>query len=292
MDNINEFLTWLADTQLLSFVQAIVILSAGFFVARIVSATAVKIFKERLSAHTGVLLKRGLFYFVLVLFLMSALRQLGFDLSVIIGAAGIFSVAIGFAAQTSVSNLISGLFIMIERPFSIKDVIRVGSTTGEVISIDLLSVKLRTPDNLFVRIPNETMIKAEITTMTKFPIRRMDIQVGVPYKEDLKKVKELLMLIAAKNNLCLEEPAPLIIFQGFGTSSIDLQFSVWAKRENFLKVKNEMYEQIKLTFDENNIEIPFPHLSLYAGSASDPIRVQQAPTGNASDNENDDREQS
>ena len=285
MDRINALLTWLAATQLLSFVQAMVILVAGFFAARVISATFTRILKDRLSAHSSVLLRRGIFYFILVLFLMSALRELGFDLSVIIGAAGIFSVAIGFASQTSVSNLISGLFIMIERPFSIKDVIRVGTTTGEVISIDLLSVKLRTPDNLFVRIPNETMIKTEVTTMTKFPIRRMDLQIGVAYKEDLKQVKELLMAIAAKNNLCLEEPAPLIIFQAFGTSSIDLQFSVWAKRENFLKVKNEMYEQIKLCFDEHGIEIPFPHVSLYAGSASEPIQFQQARSnpGNAMD---------
>jgi small-conductance mechanosensitive channel len=274
MNDINSFFNWLATTQLMAAAQALLIFSVGFIVARLASKGVARLLKDQLSVHSSVLVRRAIYYFIIVLFLMSALRELGFDLSVVLGAAGILTVAIGFASQTSVSNLISGLFLMIERPFSIKDVVRVGSTTGEVISIDLLSVKLRTFDNLFVRIPNETMIKSEITTLTKYPIRRLDLQLGIAYKEDVNRVKELLLEIANDNLLCLEEPAPLIIFQGFGNSSIDLQFSVWALRENFLAVKNEMYEQIKLKFDEQDIEIPFPHVSLYAGSASSPIRVQ------------------
>jgi small-conductance mechanosensitive channel len=95
-------------------------------------------------------------------------------------------VAIGFASQTSASNLISRLFLMIERPFSIADVIRVGNTTGEFISIDLLSVKLRNVDSFFVRIPNETMIKNEVTRLTKFPVRPADLKVGIAYKDGPK----------------------------------------------------------------------------------------------------------
>ena len=213
---------------------------------------------------------------------ISALRELGFDLSVMLGAAGILSVAIGFASQTSASNLISGIFLMLERPFSIGDVIRVEATTGEVISIDLLSVKLRTFENLFVRIPNESMIKTQVTTLTKFPIRRADLQVGISYKEDIERVKEILLELANKNPLCLDEPAPLFIVLGFGTSSVDIQFSVWSKRENFLAVKNAVYQEIKKAFDAQGIEIPFPHVSLYAGEASKPISISM---GDKSDND-------
>lgn len=204
---------------------------------------------------------------------ISTLRELGFDLSVVLGAAGILSVAIGFASQTSASNLIRGLFLMMERPFSIGDVIRVEQTTGEVISIDLLSVKIRTFDNLFVRIPNESMIKTQVTTLTRFPIRRADLKVGIAYKEDIEKVKKLLADVAEKNLLCLSEPAPLFILLGFGSSSVDIQFSVWAKRENFLLMKNSIYQEIKEAFDANGVEIPFPHLSLYSGEASKPINI-------------------
>ena len=117
------------------------------------------------------------------------------------------------------------------------------------------------------------MIKTEVTTLTKFPIRRADLKIGVAYKEDIERVKTLLLDIASKNPLCLEEPAPLFIFSGFGNSSIDIQFSVWAQRENFLKLKNSMYENIKTAFDREGIEIPFPHVSLYTGSATQPIPI-------------------
>jgi len=117
------------------------------------------------------------------------------------------------------------------------------------------------------------MIKTQVTTLTRFPIRRADLKVGIAYKEDIEKVKKILADVAEKNLLCLSEPAPLFILLGFGTSSVDIQFSVWAKRENFLLLKNSIYQEIKEAFDKNGVEIPFPHLSLYSGEASKPIDI-------------------
>ncbi|XOV79562.1 MAG: mechanosensitive ion channel family protein [Aestuariibacter sp.] len=263
----------LEQFNLIASTKALLILVVGYILARVASTAVERFNIANLSAHAKKLFQRAVYYIILILMVISALRELGFDLSVLLGAAGILSVAIGFASQTSASNLISGLFLMVERPFSIGDVIRVDATTGEVISIDLLSVKLRTFDNLFVRIPNESMIKSQVTTMTKFPIRRADLQIGIAYKEDIEVVKGILNEIAEKNVMCLDEPAPLFILLGFGSSSVDIQFSVWAKRENFLTLKNSMYQQIKKAFDQHGIEIPFPHVSLYSGSVTQPIPV-------------------
>jgi len=226
------------------------------------------------DAQRTMILRRVSFYGIAGLFAASALMELGFDLGVLLGAAGILTVALGFASQTSASNVISGLFLLGERPFSVGDVIRVNGTTGEVLSVDLLSVKLRTFDNLFVRIPNETMIKSEVTNLRRFPIRRVDLQVGVAYKEDLREVREVLMDVADRNPLCLEEPMPLIIFQGYGDSSINHQFSVWASTDNFLELRNSIPLEIKEAFDERGIEIPFPHRTLYTGAETDPFPVK------------------
>jgi len=245
--------------------RALVIASIGFVVARAASATALKVMGKFLDAQQRMIVSRAVYYLLLGLFLLSALHELGFSLSILVGAAGILSVAVGFASQTSASNLISGLFLVVERPFSVGDVITLGATTGEVLSIDLLSVKLRTLDNLYVRIPNETLIKSEVTTLTKFPIRRIDLQLGVAYKEDIGKVRELLFKLAEKNPLSLEEPKPLFIFLGFGDSAINLQFSIWVKRENFLDLKNAIQEEIKAAFEQEGIEIPFPQRTLVAG---------------------------
>lgn len=263
----------LANEPLLSILRAAILVAAGFVLAMLASRLVRRLLGRRLSAQTLQLARRGAFYGVLALFLASAMRELGFSLAVIMGAAGVLTVAIGFASQTTASNLISGLFLIGERSFEIGDIIRVGSTTGEVLSIDALSVKLRTFDNLFVRIPNESLIKSEVTTLTRFPIRRFDLMLGVAYKEDINRVQEVLMAVAERNTLCLDEPPPLFVFTGFGESSLDIQFSVWARRENFLALRNSIAAEIKAAFDQAGIEIPFPHRSLYTGEATRPFPV-------------------
>ena len=271
---IAPFADWLNPERLMSIVRAAIFVVVGVVLARVASVLAYKTAGAQLEAHRAMLARRFAFYLVLGLFLVSALNELGFSLGVLLGAAGILSVALGFASQTSASNLISGLFLLGERPFAVGDVIRIGTTTGEVMSIDLLSVKLRTFDNLFVRIPNESMIKSEVTTLTRFPIRRYDIQVGIAYKEDISRARNVLMEVADKNPLCLEEPRPLFIFLGFGDSALNFQFSVWASQDNFLSVRNSIQEEIKIAFDRAGIEIPFPHRTLYTGSITEPFPVR------------------
>ncbi|MDJ0623697.1 MAG: mechanosensitive ion channel family protein [Desulfocapsaceae bacterium] len=285
-DTIYQLLT---NQRALEVIKALAIILVGVFIARIATGVAVKVLKSKFDMHEVQLFRRAVFYGILALFLLSALNQLGINLSVVLGAAGILSVAIGFASQTSASNLISGLFLLGERPFSVGDIIRVGTTTGEVLSIDLLSLKLRTFDNLYVRIPNESLIKSEVTTLTKFPIRRFDMQVGVAYKENLEKVSEVLFDVADKNPLCLEDPKPLFIFLGFGESSLNIQFSVWTKKENFLELRNSFFLGVKSAFDRENIEIPFPHRTIYTGSITDPFPIsfqngQQKVDGQESNN--------
>ncbi len=254
-------------------IKAAILVAAGLTLAKLAALAVDRLLREHLSKHHLILVKRLIFYLILIMFAVSALRELGFKLHVLLGAAGILTVAIGFASQTSASNIISGLFLLGERPFSIGDTVKIGDTTGEILSVDLLAVKLRTFDNLYVRIPNETVIKSTVTTLSKFPIRRIDLQLGVAYKEDIRKVRSLLFEVADRNPLCLEEPAPILIFKGFGESSIDLQFSVWCQREKFLELKNSIQIEIKERFDGENVEIPFPHRTIYSGSETDPFPV-------------------
>ncbi|HEY7886470.1 MAG TPA: mechanosensitive ion channel family protein [Cellvibrionaceae bacterium] len=257
-----------------SVVKAALLIIVGFLAASLAARGVYKLMLGHFSVHHLVLCKRLTYWVVLSLFLASALRELGFSLGVLLGAAGVLTVAIGFASQTSASNLISGLFLVGERPFELGDVIKVGATTGEVLSIDLLSVKLRTYDNLYVRIPNESLIKTEMVNLTRFPIRRFDLLIGVAYKEDIAKVREVLCKVANANPLSLDEPEPMFLFSGFGASSLDIQFSVWGKRENFRDLRNSFQEEVKLAFDAAGIEIPFPHSTLYVGSETEPFPVR------------------
>ncbi|HSB95232.1 MAG TPA: mechanosensitive ion channel family protein [Spongiibacteraceae bacterium] len=201
-------------------------------------------------------------WLILAIFIGMALHQLGFKLSVLLGAAGIFSVALGFAAQTSAANLISGLFVVSERSFQVGDSIQVGNHNGEVLSVDMLSVKLRTSDNRYVRIPNELLIKSDVVNLSKFPIRRFDLKLSVAYDSDIAHVRAVLLKVATNNLICLEEPRPLLNLQGFGESSIDLQFTAWATRENYQDLRNSIQEQIKIAFEVEGIQFPFPTRTL------------------------------
>ena len=212
---------------------------------------------------------------ILGLFITAALHQLGFNIGVLLGAAGVLSVALGFAAQTSAANIISGLFVLSERSFQVGDVIQVGDNTGEVLSVDLLSVKLRTYDNRYVRIPNETIIKSDVVNLSKFPIRRFDLKIAIAQHTDIAHAREVLLQVAADNPICLEEPRPLVILQGFTEGRVDIQFSVWAARENYFELRNSIQEQIKLAFDAAGVDLPSPQRTIYLKTDNFPYKDEQ-----------------
>jgi small-conductance mechanosensitive channel len=253
---------YLTTEQLHGVVRAGFVLILGIAIAQVLRSLTGRILEPRVSAQSALLGRKVSYYVVLTLAVASALRELGLDLGVLLGAAGVLTVAAGFAAQTSAANLISGLFLMSEQPFVVGEVIEVGGTTGEVLSIDLLSVKLRTFDNLYVRVPNETLVKAQIKNLTRHPIRRYDLQVSVGNSAKLPRVREVLMDVAERSPLALREPRPIIIFQSFGESGVNLQFSVWAARDNYIDLRNALAEDVKETFEREGIEIPYPHRTI------------------------------
>ncbi|MEX2467028.1 MAG: mechanosensitive ion channel family protein [Gemmatimonadota bacterium] len=236
---------------------------------------------SRMHPQAGLVAGKIVLYGGLIIVAVSTLRELGFSLAPLLGAAGILGIALGFASQTSVSNVISGLFLIAERPFVVDDLIEVGDVKGRVISIDTLSVQLRTFDNRMVRIPNETLVKSQMINVTRFPVRRVDVRLGVAYKEDPSRIREMLLDVARKNPMCLMEPAPIVVFEGFGASSIDFLFGVWATQQNFLQLKTSIHQDIKARFDAEGVEIPFPHRTLYVGSQSDPFPVRMVGTAPA-----------
>ncbi len=250
------------------------VLLVGLIIAWLARLSLARLLAHRTSAEHSAVVSRIFGFILVIVVCLISLRQLGFDLGLLLGAAGILTVALGFASQASASNLISGLFLVGEQPFVVGDIIKVGDFTGEVVSIDLISVKLRTFDNLFVRVPNEKLLKTEITNLTRFPIRRFDLVLSVAYKEDLSQVRELLLNVASRHPLCLDEPAPLMIFIGFEESGQKVQFSAWAAREKWLDLRNTLPEEIKRAFDEKGIAIPFPHRTLYVGELTRPFPVR------------------
>lgn len=269
-----DFLAFLTKINPMVLLRAGIILIAGVALTLWLGKFIKKQVGKRYSPHVGLLASRFFVYTFLTLIIISFLKTLGFEVGALLGTAGVIGIAIGFASQTSVSNIISGLFLIGERPFELNDIVSINDNTGVVISIDLLSIKLRTFDNRYVRIPNEMLIKTPFTNVTRFPIRRIDLKIGVAYKENLKKVRTILMEIAKNEPDCLNYPEPMAVFNDFGDSSLDLLFYVWSTKQNWVKVKNALMDAIKERFDEEGIEIPFPHVSVYTGSVTEPMPVK------------------
>ena len=253
--------------RLSEIVVAIILCFIGFLIARLVSNAFIRTVGSRFNAHQRLLWRRGIFYFIFLLFIMTSLREAGFKLSVFLGAAGILTVALGFASQTSASNLISGLFLIGEGSFEVGDTIQItlirGQTIeGEVISIDLLSVNLLTLDNVYIRLPNEQLIRTPVMNLSKYPIRRIPITLAINFHEDIIKVRHVLLDVAAKYPLVMDDPKATVTVTAFRESSIELLFAVWCRQENSLKVRDEMQERIRNGFLENEIEIPVPKMGL------------------------------
>lgn len=256
------------------WIRAAVILMVFWPLLRFSALLLRRSLKKHASAQVSMLGSKILSYGGGLILILTVLNELGFKVSTLLGAAGIVGVAVGFASQTSLSNLISGIFLVWEKPFQVEDVIRVNGNTGVVQEIDLLATKIRTFDNTLIRIPNENLIKSEVTNITRFNIRRFDINLGVAYKEDVGKVIRVLQEVADKNPFCLDEPSPLVLFLGFGDSSLNFLFGVWFAKADFVALRNSIQREILERFREEDIEIPFPHLSIYTGSVTDPFPVR------------------
>lgn len=251
----------------------VILMVAGLILIYSIAFIVRKVLPVKWSKQRKMIINRAVLYTGFVVLFFIIIAELNVDLTAVFGAAGVIGIVVGIASQTSIGNIVSGFFLVSEKSFEIGDVVRLGDKSGTVYSVDLLSIKIKTFDNVLIRVPNQTVISSELVNVTRFSIRRMDFNLSVAYKEDLEKVRKILQDVAKNNPLCLEEPEPVIIFQNFGNSGIEILLGVWFEKTNFLKVKNSVFLEIKARFGKEGIEIPFPHVTLYTGAETKPFPV-------------------
>ena len=193
------------------------------------------------------------------------LDLVGINILPIIAGAGIFGIAIGFAAKDTLSNLIAGVLLMIVRPFEVGHWISVwdtssGSSWGEVLDIGIRATKIKTADNIIIIIPNNEIMTRDITNYSiNSPEIRIKINVGVAYNTEIKKASDIMIKIANELKTTMQNPSPEVLTMNFGESSIDLQLRVWIYNSyRRVSIKSDLMNKIKEEFDKNGIEIPFP----------------------------------
>jgi small-conductance mechanosensitive channel len=249
-----KFVENLVITIIVSIVIIIIFNLIRFFVAKAMSG---HITQQKIFA-----VKRIIRYIGFVVVLLFVLNKMGIDATALLGAAGIAGVAIGFAAQTSFSNIISGFFLLIEKHFQVGDSIEVDGLSGTVRSIDLLSIKIQTFDNRFIRVPNETIIKSNVINVSRFPIRRLDIFIMLPYKVDIECVKAIFDDIAKRNVYVLDNPQPLFILDKFDGNGINIMLGLWFEKDNLVYLKNSFFMELKSSFEAAKIELPYKKIEL------------------------------
>jgi len=259
----NNSITLAEVAWLLPFIRAAIILLVGYYLASFLSGKTEKITGDYVSPQHIMIIKKAIYFIVLLLFIIASLQQLNFQLSALLGSAGIATVAIGFAAKTSISNMICGLFLIIEKSFVVGDTISVKGHQGEIMSIDFLSIKIRTADNTMIRVPNEEIISSDVINLTHFKHRRLDLNIAISYEADLAEVQNLLLKIAAENRFNLQKPEATVVLDNFAESSINLKLSIWVNKSDYYDAKDEIQHAIKLAFDHMSVATPYQQIKVH-----------------------------
>ena len=259
MNWIKGFLTW---ENLFKVIGAFLIICVFWIIYRIIVRGIKKVPEKKLPKARSLILIKFLHYIFYAIVVMYILSLFGVKLSAIWGAAGIAGVAIGFAAQTSVSNLISGPFVITEGAIKIGDTIIVDGITGVVDSINLISVTVHTLDNEMVRIPNSTIINTNLMNKSFHSKRRLTVTCPIAYGNDLQLALDTYLKAAASCPTVLKDPAPAAWINQFGDSGIDITVAVWFDPKDFLQTKSDLHIAITREKAAVGLETPFNRLDV------------------------------
>ena len=216
----------------------------------------------------------SIFYYIILGYIL--IGFLGINLSSITTFLGAASIVLGFAFKETLGNICGGLIILTFKPFKVGHIIEYEKYIGEVKSIELFYTRIKTAQNELVIIPNGLITNNEIRNMTKEKVRRLDLNINVSYNTDIRKVKEVLSEIIkeeveGEDKLALKSPDPTIGVGELGASAVIFYVYVYAKSENYLKLRMRLNKKIKIGFDENNIEIPYPQMDVHVLSKQNKI---------------------
>ncbi len=267
-----------ATTMVVAFlprvVAAIIVLVGFWALARLTRPALTGILKRADFAEALVsLLVDNLYRFALMgVGLVMAAGQLGIDVAAALAGLGVAGIAVGFAAQDSLANTIAGFLIFWDKPFQPGDFITTQDRYGEVHNITMRTTRIRTVRNTYVVIPNRVIIEQPMVNHSLYGDVRVDVPLGIAYKEDVSAARQILLDVATRLDHVLSSPEPALVLKELGDSSVNLEFRLWIREARMEQpVRFAALEAAKRALDEAGIEIPFPHLQLFVEDVREPV---------------------
>jgi small-conductance mechanosensitive channel len=246
------------EVTVFDLIVAVGILLIAMSAAKALSIYLRRFFKEKLSKEHLEVISKLVYYAIIVTAVIVILPTIGVKLSGLLVAGGIAGLAIGFASQSIIGNLISGIFLIIERPIKIGNSVNIEGTAGIVEDIRIMSTTLRDFDGLFVRIPNQKVFTSNITNFVANVARRFEYVVGIRYSDDADKALKVIRGLIEAHPFALKNPEPQVFVDNLGDSAVNIIVRIWAPTSEWFGLKTELLWKIKKALENEGIEIPFP----------------------------------
>ncbi|MBN2332304.1 MAG: mechanosensitive ion channel [Deltaproteobacteria bacterium] len=264
MENILTTLQELLTVYGLNLIAALAIFIIGRWAAKIIRNILETLMTKKALEPTIISFTCNLVYTAIVAFVViAAISKLGVQTTSFVAVLGAAGLAVGLALQGSLSNFAAGVLLIIFRPFKAGDLIEGAGKTGAVKEISIFTTILTTPDNKVIIIPNSAIMGNTITNYSTMPTRRVDLNIGVSYNDDLKKVRRVLEDLISKDSRILKDPAPMIAVGELADSSVNFTVRLWVESADYWGVYFDTTEAVKLRFDEEGISIPYPQQDVH-----------------------------
>lgn len=246
------------DLTILELIYALLVLIIGLIVTRLITNYIRRNLKTKVNKDKLDLIIKIIYYSLVTFLIVWVLSALGIKLSGLLVAGGFLGIVIGFASQSIVGNLVSGLFLTIERPMKIGNAVNIEGSIGIVEDINIISTKLRTWDGLDIRIPNEKVFTSSITNYVSNIARRFEYVLGIRYKDDAQKAIAIINEYLSKEPYVLVNPVPIVFVEKLDESSVNIAVKIWAPVTEWYGLYMKLLNQLKLELEKEDIQIAFP----------------------------------
>ncbi|MBR9680797.1 MAG: mechanosensitive ion channel family protein [Candidatus Altiarchaeota archaeon] len=258
-----DFAGIMSSQVVINILKGILTFFIGIIIVKRLESLFERAFRKKMPKGMAKSVSRLTYYIMIFILALISLDAAGFKIESLLLAGGVLGIAVGFASQTTVSNLISGLFLYIDRPFDIGDSVEMGKVSGIVQDITPLSTRVRTWEGPIVRIPNESVFNSEIKNFKKVAVRRFSYTIGIGYGSDVDKAMKIIKDVIKEEPFILTKPGPTVYLANLADSALEISVKAWTPENKNFSVKISVLQKLYSALTKAKIEIPFPKMDVY-----------------------------